>query len=252
MKFCTTWRARRNAMPPILQAMCLDYKQYKKCSKSALLEQEAVAIRAALLHDLDKVDEALSLYSDSLFPRGPMSLFGRLFGCSVDASDQDDAQSIAHLMDFVSLNKACFYKICKRLHKRSNARPSFLEWHKEIISSDDYKFLSPLIRTTLAIQTGVRTLVTEECPICLDPLTSAPGDPAALVLKCGHVLCTECALGMVNMAGANGTLHNRIAYGTHYHPHSSRCPLCRCQTALREFASIHRSADNTFSVYGRK
>lgn len=72
----------------------------------------------------------------------------------------------------------------------------------------------------------------DECPVCLE----APG--TAVILRCGHCVCLDCAKGLHGAAGLNGTLFNVVEHAAAAAGRRvrSRCPVCRAEPALESDA----------------
>ena len=224
MKFANTWRCTVvTVINRELREACLDYKKYKKLSKD--LDTPDTVILKRLQDDVRLASrvfqEHVSVWNS---PKRSETCIPILF-CNrkLGASPED-------LYKFAVFNTTTLYKICKRLDKRHNTT-IYTGWYRKSIREKMISFVNKNIQTVLSFY--VESSRTQECPICLEESYED-----AIVLDCGHAVCSHCVLSMLHVQNIKGTIINRIAYGAYEHPKEARCPICRDPGALAKYTII--------------
>jgi hypothetical protein len=69
----------------------------------------------------------------------------------------------------------------------------------------------------------------EECPVCLE------ASEQLVILHCGHILCNDCVLGLINSKDKIGTLNNLILSRRQSGHVYYRCPSCRGEHAFKDY-----------------
>lgn len=129
MKYAKEWKIVINQLPPSLQEVSINYKQWKQRCKTLDMNKALVILK----NECDKVDHVFNTrYKSICQPRA-------LFPCftSVQKVPCDTPES---LMLFAETNSKTLYKVCKRLQK-SLKDPSPLKWLTLIRSSHEFGFL---------------------------------------------------------------------------------------------------------------
>ncbi|KAJ3023132.1 UNVERIFIED_CONTAM: hypothetical protein HDU68_008757 [Siphonaria sp. JEL0065] len=103
----------------------------------------------------------------------------------------------------------------------SEAPPELLEAAEAsaVKAVDPLQVLSPEIQQRLL---GMKLKTAYECPICFDAISDGK-----IIPGCGHVYCSDCILGHVAAAGANGG-----------HDDEKVCPQCRGEIPVNELVSV--------------
>lgn len=221
MKFAQQWRAQIAVLPQQLQLGCLDYKRYKKLTSSMLSTTATTTTTATSVLTLSCTGHSTVRAMLNELKQDVR----RVHAAFVASPPQEDQHA---LYAFAKLNSTCLRKICKRLSKRM-ATPLFWAWFQHVQAQRKYAFMSPMHQAACAVKCGQ---VPRECPICLDDDVVGR---QALVLRCGHVLCCECALGMLGVSKKRGTFYNLVAYGAYMQRAAARCPVCRDAEAFHEY-----------------
>lgn len=224
MKFGAQWHSfitGDSNLPTPFRDASLDYKKYKKLSKSTCPDE---SIRKVLMADVSKTNETFMAY----YRRSHTKRFALLDTCCLPPS----CNNTLALYRYATFNTTCLYKICKRLDKRRHATPYFSQWYRNMLAERHFKFMNKDIQFLLGYDS--RELQLEECPVCFDALTPH----TTILLHCGHSMCEPCILTMLGVRHSRGTLHNLVAYGSHHNPHAAKCPICRDAHALRPFHKL--------------
>lgn len=266
MKFGLHWKARLYTLPAEFHDSCLDYKKYKRLTKSPLTT------------DINKVLQSLTcdaMQTDMIFKMYRLKRTHKWIPCCITSAPNSAAFSIGlqqphsnpqmsqsntssktsntlskasqELLDFASLNTQCLYKICKRLDKRLKTN-TFLAWLGDARKARMFAFTNHMHHICMQIE-NKRPPSLQECPICLDPLlnnttstSTRANQHTFFVLACGHVVCRDCVMSMLGVATTRGTTYNKIAYGCHLRPHASRCPICRDSHAFSQYKEFPTTA----------
>ena len=128
------------------------------------------------------------------------------------------------------VNKTTLYKICKKLDKlllpSLKQSGAAMEWYIKVVSQHKYKFLGGAELARIRIDMG---LDKSECPICLDDKVN---NDDVLILSCGHIICTACALchWPVAKASSNSNI-SPVSWKRHWRKCNASCPLCRISLA---------------------
>lgn len=239
MKFGRQWHAMvAQQVPAALRGGCLDYKKFKKLTKLTNLTspapapgdpawavRAAAAVRAELDRDCRAADRVFAAAPSRSSCLPPFVTVWRRGGREEGGGGEEDR------MEFARLNTLALYKICKRADKRLGLR-TFVPWYQAARAGRKYAFLSRMSKVLHDLR-HAGPAADSECPACLEPVARCE---EYLVLGCGHLMCQACALSMLGVARARGTLRNRIAHGCHEHRNMARCPVCRDPTAFQEIA----------------
>jgi hypothetical protein len=185
------WLSIHESLPYQLQKHCIQYKKWKKYTKSPPKN-----IIKSLEHECKLVDRIFhKIYHDYNHP---------IFFCRVTYTRED-------IQKFVELNKTCIYKICKRLDKKIQSNTK--KWLLDVKQNLRFKFLGGTEITSLNIKFPT------ECPICFESVNRI------IIARCGHYLCFDCMENLYHLHGQNGKVYNLI-YNADYN-NTVNCPFCR-------------------------
>ena len=112
MKFGRVWRERIDKIPHRLAKLSINYKNWKKLSKSGGLSSNSFDALGILKKKCKKIDD-IFIYECK------KTLSNHCFYCN--------NYSVMDLIDFADINKKTLYKICKRLDKR-NGDSGAMKW----------------------------------------------------------------------------------------------------------------------------
>ena len=213
MKFAHRWPSEIAGLPPDLRAACIDYRGWKKRIKRGDIE-----VVAALERECGRVDAAFIAALAALRPR--------CLGCfhSLPAQGGRGART-TDLLRFARANSLCVYKVCKRADKRTKGTgPGCRGWLVGVRKERRFRFMGGPELATLELELDEESAKDEGwvCPICTE------GGKGALVLRCGHALCVDCALRHAGVRHLRGQLHNVFANAKR----DGSCPFCRFPRAF--------------------
>lgn len=224
MKFGIHWKYRLSNMPKELHDSCLDYKKYKRATKTPSLI-ECQTILNLLMKDAQQTDFVFKQYRLQRQYAWAIQFF------CMSSAIVKPLKSSPELLDFAYLNTQCLFKICKRLDKRLHTN-TFLKWLGDARKNRLFTFTNHMQHICMQIESQHPPSL-QECPICLESLCPSPKNSTIIVLACGHVVCKDCIMSLLGVASSKGTTYNRIAYGCHLK--ASRCPICRDSYAFTKY-----------------
>lgn len=211
MKFCQEWRAQILYLPPYLRHYCFNYKRWKKYSKD---EHSFEIILQRLHRECSNVEKIIK--------PGIMDKF-----LNIILREKHD-HSPEDLLKFLNINQLCIRKICKRLDKRYSSKV-FKKWLDIEKHNGQFTFLNRDIITKLELSCQKQETVNMECPICMEDVDEKRH---GLITRCGHIICVDCALHMIDMSGKHGHIENMFRYALYYNRKKCICPLCRDKYAF--------------------
>ena len=226
MKYGEEWANRCKELSDELAAQAINYKTYKKITKT---EQTAETILAKLENDIHKV----IMFMNSIQNNRQKRALSLLCECS----RQSTTFPVNEIASFMVLNERTCYKLCKRLDKRLQTN-IFSSWLRNKRNDKTIPFLSRSEITYL--QTLLKCFPEHECPICLEPVQTD-----FLITSCGHILCTPCTLQMLQVSHLKGKLFNKIAYGLYDKKTRVNCPVCRDNKAFSSYKHVKNIIDYT-------
>lgn len=215
MKFAQEWKERMAHIPPGLHKDCIDYKSWKKYTKSMSIPNPPVVIDL-LANQLERVNNIFNKYYERCYNKSSCSIFKKAY-------DKIDVYA------FALVNSKCLYKLCKRFDKRMKTS-IFMKWYTQHKAYGVNGILGGYKVKHLQLDVF---RVTEACPICLD---DRPKE--VVILECGHTVCTQCVLDMFRMRGKRGLMRNIIA-SVQQTAGQVPCPVCRFNRAFDNIDTHH-------------
>lgn len=166
----------------------LSYKQWKKRMEYDS-ENLKLIWRSELIRECKEIDR-------------------RIFRSHIFCISQPNPEFQLELCD---MNRQSVYKLCKKLQKKLNI-PA-MEWYAHCMD-ESIRFLCSPERAVLTYTVHKSTW---ECPICMEH------DKEWLFMRCGHHVCTQCALYMWNVHSLKGVVYNLLSIANR----RANCPICR-------------------------
>ncbi len=204
MKYSKEWRHLLNQMPPNLQEVSLDYKQWKTRCKQLNMNEALVLLSI----ECSRVEKTFnSSYDVWKHPRSILTCFV-----------QPSSPSQEILLSFAQSNAKTVYKICKRLTK-SKGDPTSMTWLTSMRAAHEFNFLGGHHTTHLQLSNQGSSI---ECPICLDIVQNRH----MLIYQCGHNACVTCTLRYAKVQG-RGMWYNVLPLGCR-----KDCPYCHFDKAF--------------------
>ena len=228
MKYGKRWKLELSKLPIDVQTKCFSYKRWKsKCKNLKSQEQELLnSTLQELIHETKRVDTVFKHFMnvDTTFVT---SLFGLLLPCFENLTKDKIQESHKLAYKYATLNAECLSKICKRADRYcSSCR--FVSWLVNSKNSFIYSFLGG--REMAALHIRFKEDISDECPICLDPLL----EKTIIILECGHILCMDCAKSILRVP--IDVRYHMTSYMMRYYQQKNgrmtMCPCCRCDTAF--------------------
>lgn len=231
MKFCKTWLQKYMALPPDMRSVSLSYKEWKKKLKRCEGDACECDLLGELRRQCELIDNYLRIVTEPKpAPRRQSCLCRWGFhyrgdsggGHVVEVGSVKATTFPEPLCEFMSLNKTCLYKICKRIDKtlpETGAMKLLLEMRSRHFL-EDYRY------TFFKLESGGHA---EECTICMEER-----DKYA-ILECGHYFCIDCFVAMYGLKGKKGTLRNILANTNR----KLTCPMCRYEMEYDMLDSMH-------------
>jgi hypothetical protein len=223
MKFQREWERTVDRLPDALASSCINYRDWKKQSKSKQAADIA-EMRLQLESSCRAIDRVFCRATTecskrTLWSRLPFS--STCVAPTCVAPPGAAAVTARDAFEFAVFNRKCVTKVCKRVDKRFKIdvmRP----WLRG--ARDAYQFFGGRLLTRMMIQGGGHEPL--ECPICFET------PEKVVVLHCGHSVCVECIKDMYGVGGCKGRVQALVGYANHYmtdadHRRRRRCPECR-------------------------
>jgi len=221
MKFGHQWKDRKSRLPPDLASMCIDYKKYKKTTKTKTPPTPEHLLNS-IIADSTSCHKLYGHYCT----HSKTHRFLPCLSCRTITSSQ--APNKEDLLEFAQLNALCLRKLCKRLDKHLKTN-IFTQW----LNTSHYAFIQGPHITLQKIEHSQKN---PDCPICLEDNILD-----FIILNCGHILCISCTRHMLS-ASSKGTLPNIIAYAKYHTPHITHCPMCRDPRAFNDYIHINKTS----------
>lgn len=221
MKFQEEQVVIGQTLPPELFENVLNYKKYKKITKS----KNEVVFFNELKKDIRYINAFWHTFYKANFKKPPCSLFK----CLYTSTQSNPLQAYT----YIDLNHKSLYKICKRASKRfQNTNPYvFLD---SIKNSRNAGVFGGMVKKEFELSVNDHTSQ-EDCPICFETMK----ENRFLLLHCGHLMCLDCVMKYLNVHDLYGEVRNLIAYGIWNSKKSVCCPLCRDKYAFIDYKTYY-------------
>jgi len=269
MKFGAEWKARmarvRPALPPRLLDACINYRTWKKlCNQKKNGEHDTTALLRVLDFQVSNLDRVYAFeirhmlshkfWSTTdkiwqLLSKATATCYRPSSSCSKEKEPISDDKKFdiydwSSLHEYTAINRKAVYKITKRMDKMKVRKDggtvvSAVDWYRRQRAATSPGCYAVLANdhTWKQLQMRSQDCENDTCPICLEEEYDA-----CVILRCGHVICRECVLNMIDARHRRGTLRNLV------HAHlrreqqrrnggstTSACPMCRHPKAFSTF-----------------
>lgn len=220
MKYAKEWKNIINQLPPSLQEVSINYKQWKKRCKTLDIDEALVILKS----ECDQVEHVFNAgYNDLCHPR-PM------FPCctSVRKVMNNTPDAPRSLMLFAQTNSKTLYKVCKRLQK-SYENPTPLKWLTLLRAAHEFGFLGGHHTAYLHMRYNEHDVLKPECPLCLNDIPKK----SMLIYQCGHHACISCTLQYAKVTHERGMWYNLLR-----HARRQDCPYCHYDKAFMNVTTV--------------
>ena len=207
MHYGKVWKRDIDSLCTLVRSWSIDYKDWKKHMK-----YHANDLIACWKSNLESQCKRLD---ENLFSRKRFSWVFWQHRCLSNNLRLNDVDVVRACL----LNRQTVYKVCKKLQRHLHV-PA-MQWYTASMSNHVYKFMGSGELTEAMIKCGEELI----CPVCIEKIHKCETSiKNVLALRCGHVICTDCALHMWGVHNSNGTMYNLLAFAN---AHGARCPVCR-------------------------
>lgn len=222
-------------LPDSLKSRCIDYKLWKKSTKSSVLFDDFIIVE--LYTTCKRVDKVFQRIFSDLHDKISLSkCIAWISFCS-----EKEKYTVEELLIFAQINKTTVYKICKRIDKRINRRGdkgNALSWLCDMKMQHKFQFMGGAKLTVLEMTANSTTPI--ECPICLENVDQV------VVSHCGHYMCLECVFSLCKIQNRyTGYLYNILSFRD-----KTICPMCRAWNPFENFMVIPHTSSKFLHIDG--